>query len=605
MKRGAFSGLARAAVLAAALLCIDVRAASPVAGAVSAEALLAQAEQAKSVDQARFLGILKQLHQANERLTPAQQWQLKFFDAWQYHFEGDYGRAAPILRDIIDHSGDQSLAVRATAVLIHENFLGRHYVQAYAMANALMVNLPEVTDRAARLVALDEVIQMLNQGEVGQYDLALKYAQEMKASFPSAKGQCIANLSVTQALEFSRKLTSASPEYQEAIDSCLAARQPMNANAVSLDLASAMIDEGHARRAIALLQRLAPGIRETHYQPHIASLPVTLAQAYVSLGDYAEARKFALASLAVTGPDSSLWTLKAAYDVLYQVEKETGHAAAALTYYEKYVAKDKAAMDDAKTRALAYQMVKQQVLDKKLKLDALDKQNRILQLRQTLAGKAQETSRLYIVLLALVIVVIGLWTFRLKHSQLRFRQLARHDGLTGAFNRQHFLHEAARILQRLQQADAGACLVALDLDHFKRINDTYGHAAGDEALRRVVEICRRELRGSDLFGRLGGEEFGILMPACTCEQGIEIATRIRHSLAAAVLKLDGETTVAVSASLGLAHSAVSGYAFQQLFTDADAALYRAKHGGRNRLVVDGGGDAPVVADADMPDTASA
>jgi diguanylate cyclase (GGDEF)-like protein len=131
---------------------------------------------------------------------------------------------------------------------------------------------------------------------------------------------------------------------------------------------------------------------------------------------------------------------------------------------------------------------------------------------------------------ALVIVAIVLLMFRLKHSQLRFRKMARHDGLTGAFNRQHFLHEASRILQRLEQADAGACLVVLDLDHFKQINDTYGHSAGDQALRRVVEICRRELRGSDLFGRLGGEEFGVLMPASTCEQGVEIASRIAVSL---------------------------------------------------------------------------
>jgi diguanylate cyclase (GGDEF)-like protein len=374
----------------------------------------------------------------------------------------------------------------------------------------------------------------------------------------------------------------------------------MNANAESLDLAGLMIEEGHAHRAIALLHQIAPGIRKSRYLPHLASLPVTSAQAYLRLGENAEARKFALASVEVTGADSPLWTLKAAYEVLYQVEKRAGNGNAALVYYEKYVARDKAAMDDTKTRALAYQMVKREVADKKLKLDALDKQNKILELRQTLAGKAQETSRLYIVMLAFVLVAIGLWTFRLKHSQLRFRQMARHDGLTGAFNRLHFLNEAARILRRLQQADAGACLVVLDLDHFKRINDTYGHAAGDEALRRVVEICRRELRTSDLFGRLGGEEFGILMPGCSCEQGIEIATRIRRRLAAAKMMLDPETTIKVSASLGLAHSAVAGYAFHELFTAADAALYCAKNGGRNRLMVDAGGDAPVAASADTP-----
>jgi diguanylate cyclase (GGDEF)-like protein len=605
MKPGRSGWLASATVLAVALLCVDVRAASPVAGATPADTLLAQAEQAKRFDQAHFLAVLKQLHLASERLTPAERWHVRFLDAWQHAFEGDYGKADPILRDIIDHSGDQSLAVRATAVLIRDNFLDHHYARAYALANALMAKLPGVTDPTARLEAMGQVSQMLSRAEVGQFDLALKYARQMKALFPSDRGQCSANLFATQALLYSGKLTSASPEFQQAVDSCLAARQPMQANGVSLDLAGLMIDEGHAHRAIALLQRIAPGIRKTRYLPHIASLPVTLAQAYLSMGENAKARKFALASLAVTGPDSPLWTLKAAYEVLYQAERKAGHDAAALIYYEKYVAEVKAEMDDTKTRALAYQMVKQQVLDKKLKLDALDKKNKILELRQALAGKAQETSRLYIVLLGLVIVAIGLWTFRLKHSQLRFRQMARHDGLTGAFNRQHFLHEAARILQRLQQADAGACLVALDLDHFKRINDTYGHAAGDQALRRVAEICRRELRGSDLFGRLGGEEFGILMPACTCEQGVEIATRIRRSLAGSQLKLDPETTVVVSASLGLAHSAVAGYAFHQLFAAADAALYRAKHGGRNLLAVAAGGDAPAVVGADMSDTADA
>lgn len=606
MNRGACRSLASAAVLAVALLCVDARAASPTVGVTSVDVLLAQAEQAKPVDHAHFLDILKQLRETGEPLTPAQRWHVKFLEAWQHSFEGDYLTADPVLHDIVDHSGDQSLAVRATAILIHENFLSHHYVQAYALANALMAKLPEVTDQAARLVALDEVIQMLSQSEVGQYDLALKYAQEMKASFPSKNGQCIADLSVTKALELTGKLVSTSPEYQQAIDSCLAAGQPMNANAVSLDLASMMIDEGHGRRAIALLERVAPDVRKTHYLPHLASLPVTSAQAYLSLGKNDEARSAALASLAMTGVDSPLWTVKAAYEVLYKVEKRAGHDAEALSYHEKYVTKDKAAMDDSKTRALAYQIVEQQVFDKKLKLDALDKQNKILELRQALADKAQEASRLYIVLLALLTAAIGLWTFRLKYSQLRFRQMARHDGLTGAFNRQHFLHEAARTLRRLEQSDAGACLVVLDLDHFKGINDTYGHAAGDQALKRVVEICRGELRNSDLFGRLGGEEFGILMPACTCEQGIEISGRIRRKLAAAMIKLDPKKTVTVSASLGLAHSAVTGYAFHQLFAAADAALYGAKHAGRNRLMVAAGGDVPaLLVDAEVPHTASA
>jgi diguanylate cyclase (GGDEF)-like protein len=106
-----------------------------------------------------------------------------------------------------------------------------------------------------------------------------------------------------------------------------------------------------------------------------------------------------------------------------------------------------------------------------------------------------------------------------------------------------------------------ACLVALnlDLDHFKHVNDSYGHAAGDEVLRLRVAICRRELRESDVFGRLGGEEFGILIPHCSHQQGIDIATRIRHSLASTPMVLERGISVSVSASFGLAYSSTTGY----------------------------------------------
>lgn len=566
-------------------------------------ALFAQAEKFHLTDQSRFVAVLNQLHQKESLLSPAQRWHLRYLDACQASLQASLAKDAPILQDIIDHSGDPVLVTRASAKLIFSLAYNRHYEQAFKLANTLTADLPQVTDINARAEALRSIIQMLSLA--GEHDQALKYVQQLEPERMPRESRCATYSYKVNAISSAVTLSSADPELLRAIAICLADKQVVFANTLRLDRAILLLDEGHAEQTIALLQKIAPSIRQSQFKPHLTSLYYVLAQAYLSQGQDAKAKTWALAVVTASDPKSFTWPLQTAYEVLYEVEKKTGHPVAALSFYEKYVAQDKAAMDDTKTRALAYQMVRQQVLDKKLKLEALDKQNRILELRQALAGKAQEASRLYIALLALMIVVIGLWTFRLKHSQLSFRRMARHDGLTGAFNRQHFLHEAARILQRLHQADAGACLVVLDLDHFKRINDTYGHAAGDEALRRVVEICGRELRGSDLFGRLGGEEFGILMPGCTCEQGVEIATRIRRSLAATLLKLDPETTVVVSASLGLAHSAVSGYAFHQLFTDADAALYRAKDGGRNRLVVDIGGDAPVVADADTRDTANA
>jgi diguanylate cyclase (GGDEF)-like protein len=131
--------------------------------------------------------------------------------------------------------------------------------------------------------------------------------------------------------------------------------------------------------------------------------------------------------------------------------------------------------------------------------------------------------------------------------------------------------------------------VLLDLDHFKVVNDTYGHAVGDEVLKRATATCRQQLRPVDLFGRLGGEEFGILLPGCHAEQGLVIANCIRAAMEATPVSVDGHL-VAYSASIGVASTTVSGYGLQHIRREADAALYRAKRMGRNRVVTDVQGD---------------
>jgi diguanylate cyclase (GGDEF)-like protein len=545
-----------------------------------------QADDAWPDDALRFRHILAQLHQHEERLSGTQRWHLRLLDTRLPMGDGDYAKVEPALHDIIDHSRDVSLSVRAMAALIRGKFFSRDYVSAYALANTLMAELPKGVDPQARMEGMDEVIRMLNQEAVGQYGLALDYARQMKALLPSNKGQCHARSLETQSLLYAGKLASTDPAFQAAIDACLAAGESRQAVAVRLDLASAMIDEGYANQAIALLHNIAPEIQDTGYTPYLASLPVTEAQAYLSLGDAAKARKFALDSIAITGPDSPLWTLRAAYEVLYKAEKKEGHDAAALNYYEKYDAQKTAAISNARAIALAYQTVRLQVLTEKMKLEALAKENRILQLSQALAKQAQKSGELFNALLLAVIAFFVLAMLWLWRSLRRFRRMARHDGLTGAYNREHFFVEAGRTLRRLHKAKADVCLVVLDLDHFKRINDMHGHAAGDQVLRFAAAIIDRELRPTDLLGRLGGEEFGILLTGCSCDQGLEVANRIRHALATTPVTMDSQVTVMVSASLGLACAESSGYMLRQLLIDADAALYRAKEGGRNRVVVD-------------------
>jgi diguanylate cyclase (GGDEF)-like protein len=358
-------------------------------------------------------------------------------------------------------------------------------------------------------------------------------------------------------------------------------------------MADLYVHEGQPRKALVLLDRIKPDVAVSDYELIKLAALVSRAKAFIALGDDGAARKAALAVVQRKSSGSARW-LKDAYEVLYRIEKKQGNAAAALDYYEKYTALDKAYLSDVNARTLAYETVQQHVLAQKLETEQLSRQNASLRLQQKLAAKTAEANRLYIVLLAMALGFGVFGMIRLKRSQLRYRRLSRLDGLTELLNRQHFMIDAEVVLQRLCKRGGAACLAYLDLDHFKRINDTHGHAAGDTVLREVVAACRQQLRSVDLFGRLGGEEFGILLVDASREQALAIADRIRQAVAASPVAF-GDGRIAVSISIGLAFTDSSGHELQHLCMDADAALYLAKDSGRNCVVADGGASSPAPA----------
>jgi diguanylate cyclase (GGDEF)-like protein len=162
--------------------------------------------------------------------------------------------------------------------------------------------------------------------------------------------------------------------------------------------------------------------------------------------------------------------------------------------------------------------------------------------------------------------------------------LASTDGLTGLFNRRHFFELAQRELDFVRRSWRPICVCIADLDHFKEVNDRYGHAAGDEVLREAALRFRACLRSTDLVCRYGGEEFAFLFPDCGMEAGVRAAERLREALASAPVEACGER-IAVTGSFGICGlSPASCGALDLLFGRADEALYRAKEEGRNRVV---------------------
>jgi diguanylate cyclase (GGDEF)-like protein len=546
-------------------------------------AFLDQTESLRIKDHPQFMRRLTQIHRESPTLTAAEQWHLRYLDALEDSLEGRFSAAEQPLRDVIAHAGDPLLATKASALLMNNLAVTRRYEDAFTLANQLTLDLPRIHDLTVRSQVLSYLSQVMNLA--GQTELAIRYARMLENSIPPGMNACSPQSKLLAALWSAKRLTSASPELQQTIDMCTAAQQPIMVTMTQLVLGTLYLEEHKPTKALSLLDRIAPAIRTNHYYPHTLSAQAQRAQAYEQLGEDENARKAALAALAMAGPQDTNDYLRDAYEVLYRVAKRHGNTALALGYYEHFVTQNSSSLDDAAAQALAYQTVQQQLLTRKMEAEALGKQNNILRLQRTLDARAAETSRLSILLLLLALASIVLWLYRLKRSQMRFKRLSHHDSLTGIFNHQHFIHEADRVLRLLEKKLSPACLVAIDLDHFKQVNDTYGHATGDAVLRRTVTLCQQQLRPTDVFGRLGGEEFGILLHDCSREQGMEVANRIRTAIEAAPMEWLAHR-VPVSASVGLTSTDTSGYELQRLCVEADAALYRAKRAGRNRVIAD-------------------
>lgn len=163
-------------------------------------------------------------------------------------------------------------------------------------------------------------------------------------------------------------------------------------------------------------------------------------------------------------------------------------------------------------------------------------------------------------------------------------KLAARDSLTGAFNRRSLEEEFQRLRAMHLRAGEALSLVMIDIDHFKSVNDRYGHLAGDEVLRRLCDLVHHTIRGQDYFARYGGEEFCLLLPTKRASEAELLAERLRHLFEQTEIVFEDQV-LRCTISLGVADSSVIGLDYQAMVGAGDQALYQAKQTGRNRVVV--------------------
>lgn len=573
-----------AVLLALWLACFAVCAAAKTARApVSAgeiDALLDTAERARLTDQTQLVATMAKLAASRDAFTREQRERYTFIDAWQQTYRGERDIAVVTLAELAQSAADPIIRFRSLVTMVNALTLERRHEEAFALQTQVIEQLPKVTDPVARAQALGTVAQLHSQ--VGQFAESARYSAKLMAEQPTGWATCAAAWINFDSRFRSGDLAAGDAELDRWIEQCGSNGTGFFPASLLLVRARTELAADDLVKARETILEVAPAVARNNFPRQVAEHDVIRALIELSAGRLAEARAAATAAIDRKGHSAVSEERVEAFRILYEVAKRTGDYPRALTFHERYVAMQRAILDDAKARALAFQMASHNAAANRLEIDALGRRNEVLTLEAQLADAATANARLWLSLFGVLILSIALWAWRTKRSQLAFRRRAEQDSLTGIHSRQYFIALAEQLVRSAERERSAIAFVMIDLDHFKLINDLLGHVAGDDALKHAVAATAPVLPSRALFGRLGGEEFGVLLPESRADEGAAIAEQMRAALEQAPPPHDD--CPKITASFGVAGNDSAGYDLRRVFLHADMALYQAKHTGRNRVV---------------------
>jgi diguanylate cyclase len=547
----------------------------------SYDTLLQRADTARSSEPKRFMELMDQLRADTGKRTRLQKQQFQYLEAYRIGIYGDEpARGADIAKVLFKEAKDPSLKYRAGGLVASFSAISRDLSTGLTYLQTTMDMRKSVPDKAIRHEGMAN--GALLYAEIGQHRMALSYVAEVLADKPNERMQCIAGHHQLVSQFELGLLPTDNARIEAVINQCSVLNERIAANIARAVLAKKLAADGLAEKAVELLEAKLPEVEATHYPRLIAGTHALIADLKLKLGDSKSAETHANITVSMGEQIRSSATLVSAYNTLYKIASAREKQSVALELYKRYAESEIAHLNDVKAKELAYEIVLQQAEQKNKELELLQRKLEVSRLEQTLERESAQKARLAMVFLMLVLAGIVFWAIQVKRHQGQLQRLAQTDTLTGLGNRHFFTEKSERSLIDAARAGESAALVMFDLDHFKAINDTYGHGAGDWVLKQVGKTCSAHCRKIDYLGRIGGEEFAVLLRGFDLTAAARMAEDCRSQLAQIDTRECGYSFV-VTASFGVSSSAQSGYDLSRLLSHADQMLYRAKNEGRNRV----------------------
>ncbi|MEA2464204.1 MAG: hypothetical protein QOJ98_1951 [Acidobacteriota bacterium] len=463
---------------------------------------------------------------------------------------------------------------------------GIGYLQYYrGETNDALRNLRRAYDvaRAARndegqRNALDMIAHIYADPKLGQYDRAIEYYRQILPQYEAigaAENVADTLFNIGSTYERKEDLPAALDWYRRALAAEERLGRTEEAAFVKRSIGVTLGKSGRYAEALPLLDDALRVVTALHDQERAMMVRQSRGIVHRRAGN-------ASAAIADLEPTRQWYTDGKNARYLEKTEEELASAyAEAGRWRDAYEARTR---HTTLQRELAEKLREEHTSRLRVQFDAERKEheNRALIRENAAATRIRRLQTIILILGAGIIAVLAYLMLRLTRDKRRMRDMAMTDELTRLPNRRHFLAAAEEQLQYARDARTALALIAFDIDHFKRINDSWGHAAGDLVLQRVAHACRTAIRPADQIGRTGGEEFMVILPGASQRDAVAVAERLRAAVGAIDLH-DIAPALQVTISLGVATRTFEE-TLARLSVTADELLYRAKELGRNRVV---------------------
>ena len=575
--------LAKLFFLVSALLFLKTGLAQP----LDYDSLLSETEKVRLTDTQLFNRNITLLSSETGKMSAEQNCLLDYLTAYQMAFKGQYESLDSYLEEKIKRCDfpiiqARMLALRANILVISGKFEASLQNLDMAFEAVKEVNDKKVLTMVYSAAAI--VYELINQIE-----LSINYAELVNEINPTPQNLCKVNY-----FRFKTKLENLQQSInkhliEDSINQCMESDQPIHSLFLNFYYLKHMVDADYPNnyqlQEIANnLSQLELKVSRTNY-PNIQSF-YWATHAYVEekLEHFDKAESAANLSLDMNKKLGDTEQKIIALEVLLQVALQKANDEAAYQILKERTDSEQRRFNEKQAKLSAFMKVKHDNLAKTHEIAMLNQKNKLLEMEQVISRQSDSNQRLLLLLLFVLLFFFLLWIWRSHKRQVELKRLSESDHLTQVLNRQGLEAQVSLAMNVAEEHNQIIHMAILDLDHFKKVNDQYGHLTGDWVLKHVVKACKRMLKKNMLMGRLGGEEFAIWLFDYSVKEAKDYFEAMRNE----VEKLDCTDSgqeLNVTASFGVTNSINSGYKITQLLSHADVALYEAKSSGRNQVVV--------------------